>query len=187
MLTFKSMERLIGILESISERTGEIFSWATSFLVWLICLDVLMRYAFNFTLIWIIELETYFFALIFIMGSAYAFKYDKHVRVDLFYSKYSKVKKAWTDLLGGIFFLLPWTAMSAYVCFYYFLKSWHIGETSSQPGGLPALYILKFVLFAGFLLMVIQAIASILKSLLVIMSSKTDINDTSVQDAKTMI
>lgn len=158
------MDHAIARLEQINEFAGKLFSWATSLLVWLICVDVLMRYIFNYTLIWIIELESYFFAVIFLMASGYAFKYDKHVRVDLFYSSYSEKGKAWTNFLGGIFFLLPWTLISCYVCFNYFLKSYHIGESSAQPGGLPALYILKFILFAGFVLLLIQALASILKS-----------------------
>ena len=153
-------------LEWISEKAGKYFSWSCLLLVLLICLDVLFRYLFNFTLIWIIELETYLFALSFLMASGYAFKHDKHVRVDLFYSNYSELKKAWINLIGGIFLLLPWSMISSYVCFLYFLKSWKISESSAQPGGLPAIYILKFILFLGFILLVVQAMASILKSLI---------------------
>jgi len=134
-------------------------------MVLLICVDVILRYLFNFTLIWIIELETYFFAISFLMASGYAFKHNKHVRVDVFYAKYSKKGKAWTDLIGGIFLLLPWSLISTYVCFAYFLKSYKIGETSAQPGGLPAIYILKFILFLGFFMLTIQAVASILQAI----------------------
>lgn len=98
------------------------------------------------------------------MASGYAFKYDKHVRVDVFYTKFSPKKKAWTNLIGGLFLLLPWAVISTYVCFNYFLKSWYINETSAQPGGLPAIYVLKFILFLGFLMLSIQAIADILES-----------------------
>ena len=162
------MNRLITKLDDINEKAGRIFSWSASLLVWLICIDVIMRYVFNYTLIWILELESYLFACIFLLASGYAFKYDRHVRVDLFYANYSKKSKAWTNFLGGVFFLLPWTIVSCYVCFYYFLKSYNIGESSSQPGGLPALYVLKFILFLGFVLLFIQAVSSILKSFLII-------------------
>lgn len=119
-------------------------------------------------------MEIYFFALCFLMASGYAFKHDKHVRVDLFYSNYSKKKKAWTNLLGGLLLLLPWSLISSYVCFNYFLKSWRLGESSLQPGGLPAIYILKFFLFLGFFLLVLQAIASILKSALDILEKEEE-------------
>jgi len=167
------MDTLIQRLENVNEKAGKLFAWSTSLLVALICIDVIMRYLFNHTLIWVIELETYFFALSIMMASGYAFKHDRHVRVDLFYSEYSEKKKAWVNLIGGVFLLLPWTLISCYVCFYYFLKSYRIGESSPQPGGLPAIYILKFVLFAGFMLLLVQATASILKSIRVIKSDKT--------------
>ena len=138
-------------------------------MVWLICIDVLMRYCFNFTLIWIVELENYFFAMCFLLASGYAFKHDIHVRVDVFYANFSERKKAMTNLLGGIFLLLPWSIISTYVCFNYFLKSYRLGETSSQPGGLPALYLLKFILFLGFYLLIIQAVVSIYRSWEVLM------------------
>ena len=170
----KTINQLIKRLNQITEFSGRLFAWSTFLLVLLICIDVILRYLFKFTLIWIIELETYFFALSFLMASGYAFKYNKHVRVDVFYTNYSKKKKAWTDLLGGLFLLLPWSLISTYVCFTYFLKSWHIGETSAQPGGLPAIYILKFFLFLGFLLLLIQAIASILQAIEDIRSSEEE-------------
>lgn len=143
-------------------------------MVLLICADVIMRYLFNFTLIWIIELEVYFFAISFLMASGYAFKHNKHVRVDVFYAKYSKKGKAWTDLLGGIFLLLPWSVISTYVCYVYFFKSWKLGESSSQPGGLPAIYILKFILFLGFFMLALQAVASILQAIVDIRSTDDD-------------
>ncbi|MBT8233192.1 MAG: TRAP transporter small permease subunit [Bacteroidia bacterium] len=158
------MRNLISNLNLITEWTGKIFAWSTLLMVILICIDVILRYLFNFTLIWIIELEIYFFAITFLMASGYAFKYDKHVRVDVFYTKFSPKKKAWTNLIGGLFLLLPWAVISTYVCFNYFLKSWYINETSAQPGGLPAIYVLKFILFLGFLMLSIQAIADILES-----------------------
>jgi len=162
------MEKTITILERISDRSGRIAGWMTTFLVWLVFLDVVIRYLFNFTFIWMVELETYFFAIGFLFASGYAFKEDYHVRVDLFYAKSNKKQKAWTNLLGGLLFLMPWTIVAMIVCFNYFLTSYGFRETSSQPGGLPALYILKFFLFLGFAFLFIQGLASIMKSFLTV-------------------
>lgn len=168
------MQKAVTFLESISERVGKVFAWTTSLMVWLICLDVLMRYLFNFTLIWIVELEIYFFALTFLFGGAYAFKHDKHVRVDVFYANYSPKRKAWVNLIGGLLFLVPWCLVAIIVCWRYFMFSWTWGETSAQPGGLPAVYVLKFCLFMGFVFLLIQGIASILKSILIIKNEGID-------------
>jgi len=162
------MQPIIDLLESINERAGKAVSWLATVLVFVICLDVLCRYLFDFTVIWITELEIYFFALIFLIGAGYAFKHDRHVRVDLFYAKLPEKKKAWINLLGGLFFLLPWTAIIFWVTYNYAYMSFLIGERSPQPGGLPALYLLKFAMTAGFLLLFLQGIASVLRSIQII-------------------
>lgn len=162
------MDFLIKTFHLISESTGKLFAWSTSLLVWVICIDVMMRYVFNHSYIWIIELEIYFFAISFLFGSAYAFKHDKHVRVDIFYSKFSDKGKSWVNLIGGLLFLIPWTVISIIVCFQYAMASLKVHEGSAQPGGLPAVYLLKFCLVIGFSLLLIQGIASVLKSIQII-------------------
>ena len=162
------MVKLIHFLERIGELVGKSVSYLTTALMLLICYDVLTRYFFNSSQIWITELEIYFYSFVFLLGSAYAFKKDKHVRVDVFYTNYSPKKKAWVNLLGGLFLLLPWCLVVVIVSFDYAMNSFWIGEGSPQPGGLPALYILKFSIVIGFLLLFLQGVASVLKSILVI-------------------
>ena len=162
------MRKFLLFLENINEYAGRIFSWSTVLMVILICLEVVLRYVFNRSLIWMVELEIYLFAFSFLLAAGYAFKNDKHVRVDIFYSKYSEKKKAWINLLGGILFLVPWCIVSIIGCMKYANISWRIGEVSQQPGGLPAVYLLKYSIVLGFILLLIQAFASILKSILII-------------------
>jgi len=162
------LESIKNIFDSINENVGKLFAWSTSLMVWVICIDVIMRYVFNASFIWIVELEIYFFALSFLFAGGYAFKHDKHVRVDLFYAKWSAKGKARVNLIGGVLFLLPWCIVSIMVCWKYAMRSFRLGESSPQPGGLPALYILKFCLVIGFVLLLFQGIASIIESILVL-------------------
>lgn len=159
------MNQIIRILEGICAALGKAVGYLTALLVLLIGVDVLTRYFFNFTYIWVIELEVYFFAFIFLIGGGYAFQKDTHVRVDVFYSKMSLRGQAWVNLIGGILFLLPWCVVVLYISFGYAMASYQIGERSPQPGGLPALYLLKFSIVLAFALMILQALASILKSI----------------------
>ena len=96
--------------EALSELSGRAVSWLTSILVVLIGYDVAMRYAFNRTSIAIFEWEWHLYSLIFLLGAAFALKHDRHVRVDVFYSQWSPKGQAWVNLLGTLFFLLPFSA-----------------------------------------------------------------------------
>ena len=147
------------VLDAISTWSGEGVKWVTTVLVVVIFTDVVMRYAFSETSSWVIELEWHLFALIFLIGSAYALKEGQHVRVDLFYVKFNAKQKAWVDLLGTIFFLFPWCLIIIYTSFRYAENSFAFRETSADPGGLPARYIIKFAITIGFSLLFVQGVA----------------------------
>lgn len=132
-------------------------------LILLICLDVLFRYFFSFSKNWIIELEWHLFALIFLLGSAYALQMDKHVRVDVFYQKFSEKTKAIVNLIGTLVFLIPWCYLVITTAYKFANNSWYIREGSNQPGGLPARYIIKGAIVVGFVLLLAQGVSLMFK------------------------
>lgn len=166
------MKKIVIFLDNITEQVGKMASWFAILMVLIISLDVIIRYLFKFTFIWIIELEIYLFGFMFLLGSGYALKYEKHVRVDVFYSKFSQKKKAFIDLLGGLLYLIPWCYVVISGSWKYAYNSFKIGEGSPQPGGLPALYILKFTITTGFVLLLIQGVSQVLKSLDILLTKK---------------
>jgi len=145
---------------------GRIAGWSSVALVFLVCVDVILRYFFQWSRVWMMELELYLFAMTFLLGGAYAFQKDQHVRVDVFYTNMSEKNKARVNLIGGLLLLLPWCVIVMYISQRYFFKSWKIGESSGQPGGLPMLYIKKGMLFIAFFLLSLSGISSIYKSIL---------------------
>lgn len=147
----------------IIEKVGKAISWLNVALILLICLDVLFRYFFSFSKNWILELEWHMFALVFLLGSAYALQEDKHVRVDVFYQKFSDKTKTIVNLLGTLIFLLPWCYLVITTSFKFANNSWYIKEGSNQPGGLPARYIIKGMIVVGFVLLALQALSLIVK------------------------
>lgn len=155
------MDLLNKILSNVIDAAGKLAGWFSLFLVILITIDVFCRYFLNLSFIWVIELEKYFFAFILLFGAAYTYKNDKHVRVDLFYSKLNPKSKSITNLLGDLLLLLPWSLLLVWVGFSYFKFSFQINESSPQAGGLPALYILKSFISLAFLLLAFQAILQI--------------------------
>ncbi|WP_109097798.1 TRAP transporter small permease subunit [Aquimarina sp. AU58] len=162
------MQKIINFLDRVGEKIGVLVSWVAALLAIVIGLDVIIRYIFKFTYVWMIEIEIYLFGMLFLLASGYTFKYEKHVRVDVFYTKLSRKGKAWVDLLGGALLLIPWCYVVIVSSWYYGLSSFMIGESSPQPGGLPALYILKFCITLGFIFLLLQGISHMLKSIQII-------------------
>ncbi len=160
------LQIIVKIGNEVNERVGHLSSWLTLLLVLLVCYNVFCRHVFEEADAWRGELEIYVFAFIFLLGAGYAFKHDRHVRVDLFYAGYRKRDKAWTNLIGGLVLLIPW-------CIIVLIYSWEvaqaslaINEKSPNPNGLPYRFILKFALSIGIAFLLLQAIVSIAKSIL---------------------
>ncbi len=165
------MERLITIKNAINALTrgvGKVASWLTGSLVLLVCGDVVYRRILNDSHAWVGELEWHFFALIFLLASAYALQKDRHVRVDLFYANFSAKDKAWVNLVGSFIFLIPWCILIIYVSVGFATQSFQDMEGSPQPGGLPYLWIIKSAIPACFILLFLQAVAEIIDSILVL-------------------
>lgn len=141
---------------------GRGVAWLLAVLMVVMCVDVILRKLFNLTAIWSQELEWHLFAAVFLLGAAWAFAEDRHVRVDLFYAKFSPRDRALVNMVGGICFLIPWSALLGYVSLGYAWESWTMREGSPNPGGLPGLYVIKFCISLGMWMLMFQGIASVL-------------------------
>ena len=150
--------------------TGKLVAWLTLLMVIVTFVIVIMRYAFDAGLIWLQESVIWMHAAVFMVGAAYTLKHDEHVRVDVFYRSSSAKRKAWTDLLGVLLFLLP-------VCGFLLIKSWDfaavswsIKEASRESGGLPypLVPMAKSILVVMPFIVGLQGVSILLKSILTI-------------------
>ncbi|MDQ3394983.1 MAG: TRAP transporter small permease subunit [Bacteroidota bacterium] len=171
-MILKILRKISIHIDKLIEIFGKVASWFTSLLVVLICYDVLMRYVFNQSSAKVSELEWYAFSLIFLLGAGYAFKHDRHVRVDVFYSNFSKKVKAFVDLAGTLLFLIPFCVIVIVLSIKFALNSYNIQETSPDPGGWPFLFIIKSAIPVGFFLLLMQAISVLCKNILIMAVKK---------------
>ena len=105
-------------------------------------------------------------AALFLLGAAYALKTGAHVRVDIFYRNFSARTRAWVNSLGGIVFLLPLCAFIIASSWDYVAESWAMRESSPEPGGIPAVFLLKTLLPVAAITLALQGIAEVLRSAL---------------------
>jgi TRAP-type mannitol/chloroaromatic compound transport system permease small subunit len=109
-----------------------------------------------------IEGQWYMFSLLFLLGAAWTLDRDEHVRVDVFYGTASPRTKAWIDLLGSVFLLLPFCLWAVWMSWPAVVNSWTVLEVSPDPGGLPR-YPLKTVIPLAFAFVGLQGISLIIK------------------------
>ena len=151
-----------------NRQIGKLAGWVAFLMVAVVTTDVVLRYLFNITYVFVQELEWHLFGVLFLIGAGYTLLDDGHVRVDVFYQRLGPKARAWVNLVGVLFFLIPGSIMVICTSWKYFHTSWSINEGSPDPGGIPARYILKSFIPLGFVLILVQGISLGLKSILVI-------------------
>lgn len=156
--------KIVDLIDQFNERIGEGTSWLNLGLILLIIGDVITRQVGKSS-VWVMELEWHIFALLFLLGAGYAYKHDRHVRVDLFYSRFSPRDQALINFWGNLLFLIPWCLVVIYAGWGYATDSLKIRETSPDPGGLPGRYLIKFSIVLGIGLLLLQAIADLIKQM----------------------
>jgi len=152
-------------IDALINNLGKSVAWLTTILMLLICIDVVMRYLFSKSANWIVELEWHLSAVIFLIGASYTLLHDKHVRVDVFYEKFSSKTKDIVNVFGVLIFLIPWCIVLIYHGTSYAESAFGYGQGSSQPNGLPARYIIKAFIPLGFFLLLLAGISLIIKSI----------------------
>lgn len=157
--------RLVSAIDTFTEWTGRIIAWLAAAMAILTTVVVVMRYGFNTGSIAGQEAVTYLHATLFMLGAAYALKTDAHVRVDIFYRRFSPTQQAWVNALGGIIFVLPLCLLIMMISSNYVLQAWRIREISMDSGGIPAVFLLKSLIPAMALTLLLQGIAEILRNL----------------------
>jgi TRAP-type mannitol/chloroaromatic compound transport system permease small subunit len=171
MNALKSLSRWI---DEINEQIGRLVAWVSLGLVLVIFSDVVMRYLFNTSYVFIQELEWHLFAFIFLIGAGYTLLHDGHVRVDIIYQRLGLKGRAWINLCGVLLFLIPGCAMVMITSWKFMLNSFLILEGSPDPGGIPLRFIVKGFIPAGFFLLIIQGVSLGIHSWLQIWGIETE-------------
>ena len=163
-----ALGRIADGIDRLTVPVGRAFALLLPLLMVVIVINVALRYGFGLGLIELEELQWHINAMVVLGALAYAYRDDAHVRVDVWHAGFSPRRKAWIEVIGGLVLLLPFVVGIAWFAWGNFAYSLSIREGSPMPSGLPARYIIKFCLFAGFALLALQGISAICRNLLVL-------------------
>ena len=156
------MNRLLSFAGAIDRCTiavGRAAAWLYPILVVVLLVNVISRYGFGIGSIELEELQWHLYAAAFLLGLAYTYAADEHVRVDIFAERLGVRTRLWIELLGALLLLAPFAGIATFHAWEFFWHSFELGERSPMPSGLPARWIIKGVLFAALGLLSLQALS----------------------------
>ena len=158
----KILLRLSGLIDALTERVGHLSYWLILVAVLISAGNALMRYAFNISSNAWLEIQWYLFSAVFLFCAGYALLHNQHVRIDVISSHLSKRGRAWIDILGTLFFLLPMAIAILWMSWPVFVDAYQSKETSANAGGL-TVWPARLMLPVGFLLLVLQGLSELIK------------------------
>ena len=142
---------------------GKLFALLIPLLLMLMITVVVSRYFFGVGRTDLQELALYVHGLIFLGCAGWAYLEDEHVRVDIIYRNASNNYKRKIDTLGIIFFLFPLIILIGYFSINFVSNSWMVQEASTEPGGLPFVYLQKTIILLLPIVLFFAAIEKLIK------------------------
>jgi TRAP-type mannitol/chloroaromatic compound transport system permease small subunit len=159
------MDALLSLSRGI-DRLNTILGRLAAFLVLAAALisagNATLRYLLSVSSNAWLEIQSYMFAGIVLLGAAETLRKNEHVRVDLVYSNLSERRRLWIDVFGIVLFLLPFMLVMVWLSWPIAWRSIRTGEGSTNAGGLP-LWPLRMLLPLGFGLLGLQGLSELIK------------------------
>jgi TRAP-type mannitol/chloroaromatic compound transport system permease small subunit len=158
----KYLASVASAIDLMIDKIGMVSAWTSFALVLVMASNVLLRYMFSTGSVWSQELEWHLLVPISLLGLSYALRHGDHVRVDIFFSKYSERMKTIADIITALLAVIV-CVIVVRLSIFYVAQSWNYGEGSANPGGIPYRYILKAFIPLGFALFALQSFADAIK------------------------
>jgi TRAP-type mannitol/chloroaromatic compound transport system permease small subunit len=158
----KILLRLSGLIDALNEHVGRLSYWLILVMVLVSAGNAAVRYAFNRSSNAWLEIQWYLFSAVFLFCAGYALLHNQHVRIDVISGRMSKRARAWIDVLGTLFFLLPMAIALMWMSWPVFVDAYQHDEVSTNAGGL-IVWPARLMLPVGFFLLILQGISELIK------------------------
>jgi TRAP-type mannitol/chloroaromatic compound transport system permease small subunit len=149
-------------IDAFNARIGRSLSWLVVVVVLVSSINAVMRKVFDVSSNSYLELQWVLFSVIFLLCSPWTLLSGEHIRIDIVNHLLPLKVRGWIDLIGHLFFLLPFTLLLLYLSVPFFLSSLRLNEQSGNAGGLPQ-WPAKSLIMIAMLLLLAQGISELIK------------------------
>jgi TRAP-type mannitol/chloroaromatic compound transport system permease small subunit len=172
-----SLLNLAGALDRFARGVGKAAGWIILPLIFIIVFDVVTRkvdvirlyfsdfsidYGYSVSTI-LQDLEWHFHGVLLLMTFGFGYLMNAHVRVDIFRENLSSRKQAWFEVWALVIMAIPFLIIMLYYTLDFVEISYAQGEGSESLTGIPWRYVIKAFMPAGILLVLLAAIATLLR------------------------
>ena len=162
----EALLRVSAVIDALNGRIGRLVSWLILVAVLISAGNAIIRKAFDVSSNSWLEMQWQLFGAVFMLGAAWTFLDNEHIRIDIVNSRFPKRVRDWIDLLGHLVFFMPFVLLMLYDGIPFFQQSYRINEQSLNAGGL-AQWPAKLLIPLGFFFLLLQGVSEIIKRIAV--------------------
>lgn len=157
-------------IDRINGKCGEYVAYWGVIAVFAYYYEVLARFVFNSPTNWVHESMFLMFGMQYMISGAYAYREDQHVRVDVFYSKFSTRGKALADVVSSVFFFI-FTITLLWTGWRFAADAVGNHELSFTEWGIQY-WPVKLTIPIGAALIILQGVAKLIKDVMILTRAK---------------
>lgn len=158
-----SAGKLADAIDCFIDRVGALVSWLALAVALVMGANVFMRYGLSIGYIWSQELEWHLLVPLTLIGMSYALRHGEHVRVDVLFANFSDRTKHAINAISAVIAMI-FSGLVIWLSIDFVMQSWNLNEGSPNPGGLPALYLMKAMIPLGFALLFLQSLSQAIQA-----------------------
>lgn len=169
-------------LLKLSRGIDTFMTWIGRWISWLILIAVIIssvnatvRKIFDVSSNAYLELQWVLFSVVFLLCSPWTLLNNEHIKIDIINHLFPLKVRSWIDLIGHVFFLVPFCVILIWTSIPFFLVSYQQNEQSFNANGLPQ-WPAKSLIMIGMTLLLIQAVSEIIKRVAVMKGLLPDPN-----------
>ena len=172
-------------LEKFLIFVGKIGAWLSLPLIAIIIFDIISRRFFVLGSTKLQEMEWHLHAALFLLALGYAYVKNSHVRIEVIREGFSTKLKSILEVIGVLFFILPYTALIVYFGFDFVSRSFALNEVSSALTGLSHRWIIKAFVPMGMAFLWLAGISVLLRNLAYLIGLNKN-NELIIETSKSM-
>ena len=157
----KSIRTYVRWVDAVNRLVGRAMMYLIFVMVGILLWSSISRGLFDISYIWSVEMAQFMLTAYYILGGGYSMQLDSHVRMDLFYSRWSPRRQALADALTSsflifyiVFLLVGGISGTIYAIEY---------NQKNYSSWAPPLAPIKIIMCIGIVLMLLQVVAVFFK------------------------
>lgn len=160
-----TIQRIISFIDAISIWSGKIVAWLILPMLGSLVFEVICRYCFVAPTIWASDFSTILYGIFWMLGAAYALQNKLHIRTDFLYEKWSVRQQGIVDSILYITLYFPGVGIFLWIGGEFAWTSFMFRERIISSPWMPYIWPLKLAIPVSTLLLLIQGVSELLKSL----------------------